>query len=173
MEPISTLDLAVIEALHKRITKLLPLQVRSCIQALDDEQIWWRPNDKTNSVGNLVLHLSGSIRHNLSHIVGGKDYRRDRPAEFAERGPVSKDKLLSIFDETIKQAAETLDSFDTARFLEATKEPGYPTTLFDQILGVAVHLGVHTGQIVYVTKMLKEGSIDELWISALKAQANT
>jgi uncharacterized damage-inducible protein DinB len=166
METSKTLGEVALEGLRTKITRVLPAQVRSCIEQLSEEQLWWRPNEQANSVGNLVMHISGSMRHYLSHSIGGIEYARNRQAEFDERNPVAKDQLLAIFDETIRQASEVLDSFDTSRFLQQTKEPNYFYTLFDQVLGVSLHLATHMGQIVYVTKMLQEGSVDELWIRA-------
>lgn len=170
MEPTNNLSGVALAALRSRITGILPSQIRACIEELTEEQLWWRPNEQTNSVGNLVLHVSGSMRHYLSRGVGGLEYHRDRPAEFAERGPVPKAQLLATFDETISQAAGILDSFDTSRFLEPTDEPNYVPTVFDVIFNIAIHLATHTGQIVYITKMLKEGSVDELWIRAHKGK---
>lgn len=166
MEPQGDLDRVSLEALRKRITRLVPVQIRECIEQLDEEQLWWRPNAQANSVGNLVLHVCGSTRHYLSRSLGGIDYTRDRPAEFAERGPVPKAQLLAVFDQTISEAAQVLDHFDAAKFLQPTEEPGYYATVFEQLLGIAIHLATHAGQIVYVTKMLKEGALDELWIRA-------
>lgn len=166
METRKEISRTAIEFLRSRVTKIFPAQIRTCVEELTDEQIWWRANDKSNSVGNLVLHLSGSMRHYLSHTIGGIDYTRNRPAEFSERGPLPKQELLSIFDETIRQAAATLDSFAVARLLDATDEPDYYPTVFDQLFGVALHLATHAGQIFYITKLLKEGSVDELWIRA-------
>ena len=168
MEQANDLGEVALEALRKRITKIIPAQIRECVEQLNEEQLWWRPNEQANSVGNLVLHVSGSTRHYLSRSIGGIQYNRDRPAEFAERGPLPKEQLLSIFDETIAQARQVLDDFDTSRFLQPTEEPNYFSTLFEQILNIAVHLATHAGQIVYVTKMLKEGTLDELWIRAHK-----
>lgn len=166
METSKSLDLIALEALRSRIVNIIPAQIKSCVEELSEEQLWWRPNEQANSVGNLVLHLSGSMRHYLSRSVGGIEYNRDRPAEFAERGPLPKAHLLAIFDETIDQAAEILASFDTARFLDATDDQSYVPTVFDLIYNISIHLATHAGQIVYVTKMLKEGSVDELWIRA-------
>jgi len=165
----TTLDQVALAAFRSRITKILPTQIRSCLDDLSDEQLWWRPNDESNSVGNLVLHVSGSTRHYLSRSIGHLNYERDRPAEFSERGPVPKDQLLTIFDETIDQAVSVLDSFETSRFTDPTEEPNYYGTVFEQMFGIAMHLATHTGQIVYATKLLKEGSVDELWIRAHKA----
>ena len=162
------LDQVALAALRSRITKILPTQIRTCIEELSDEQLWWRGNDESNSVGNLVLHVSGSMRHYLSRSIGHLDYKRDRPAEFAERGPIPRALLLATFDEAISEVDSVLDSFDTSRFTDPTEEPNYYGTIFEQILGVAVHLATHAGQIVYVTKLLKEGSVDELWIQAHK-----
>jgi uncharacterized damage-inducible protein DinB len=170
MGPATNLSEVALAALTGRITRILPAQIRSCVQELTEDQLWWRPNELANSVGNLVLHLSGSMRHYLSRGVGGIEYHRDRPAEFAERGPVPKAELLATFDETIAQAISTLDSFDSSRFLDATDEPDYVPTQFDLIFNISIHLATHTGQIVYVTKMLKEGSVDELWIRAHKGK---
>ncbi|HWO02600.1 MAG TPA: DinB family protein [Blastocatellia bacterium] len=169
MESGNNLSVVALEAVRSRITRILPAQIRSCVEELSEEQLWWRPNEQANSVGNLVLHMSGSMRHYLSNRVGGIQYERDRPAEFAERGPVPKQQLLETFDETIRQAAQILDSFDTSRFLDATDEPNYVPTVFDLIFNIAIHLATHAGQIVYVTKALKEGSVDELWIHAHKS----
>lgn len=170
MKADNSLDRVALEALRGRLTRVLPNQIRACIEELNEEQLWWRPNEQSNSVGNLVLHMSGSMRHYLCRGVGGFDYKRDRPAEFDERGPVSKEALLATFDETIRQATSTLESFDAARFLDATDEQDYVPTFFDAIFNVAIHLATHTGQIVYITKMLKEGSLDELWIRAHKGK---
>jgi Protein of unknown function (DUF1572) len=159
-----TLEQAALAAFRSRITRILPDQIRACIEALTEEQLWWRPNEKSNSVGNLVLHVSGSTRHYLSRSIGHIQYNRDRPAEFSERGPLPKQQLLAIFDETIDQAASVLDSFEMSRFMEETKEPGYQT-VFEQLFGIAIHFAAHAGQVVYATKALKESSVDELWIS--------
>src|SRR5215210_7010448 len=132
MEPKEDVSQAAIEILQSRITRIFPAQIRECVEQLSEEQLWWRPNEQSNSVGNLVLHVSGSMRHYLSRGIGGIDYTRDRPAEFNERRPLPKQDVLSIFDETIRQAALVLESFDTVRFLDASEEPQYYPTLLEQ-----------------------------------------
>ena len=163
MTEVEGLGEVALESMRKRITQFLPGQIRQAIQQLSDEQLWWRPNEESNSVGSLILHLSGSIRNYLCRSIGGFDYTRDRPAEFSERGPIPREQLLATFEGMVEQAAETLESFDTSKFLGGTEEPNYYPNLFDQICGVLAHLSLHTGQIIYVTKMLKAGSLDEIW----------
>lgn len=153
-----------LEALRIRLTKALPAQIRSCVEELNDEQLWWRPNAESNSVGNLVLHVRGAVLHFLCRGVGGLEYDRDRAAEFADvADSVSKSQLLTMFDEMVKRATETFDALDASRLGEPSTEPAYYSIVFEDLFGAAIHLATHAGQIVYITKMLKENSINELW----------
>lgn len=164
----TTINTVALEAFRNRLARNLPSQIGKCLDELTDEQLWWRPNEKSNSVGNLILHICGNLRHYVCRSIGGIDYERDRAAEFSERGPVPREQLEKLFTDTISQVDEVLSSFDPERLMDPIREPGYGSTLFDQIYSIAVHLAVHTGQIVYVTKMLEEGSVDELWVQVLK-----
>ena len=152
-----------LEALRIRITRVFPAQIRSCVEQLSEEQLWWRPNEQSNSVGTLVLHVRGAVLHFLCRGVGGIDYERDRTAEFAESS-VSKSELLAIFDEMVGKAGQTFEALDASRLEEPSTEPAYYSTILEDLFGVAIHFASHTGQIVYVTKMLREGSINDLWM---------
>ena len=74
MLPSNAIAEFALQALRIRTTKVLPAQVRCCIEELNDEQLWWRPNPQSNSVGNLVLHLRGAVLHYLCRGVGGLEY---------------------------------------------------------------------------------------------------
>ncbi|HSB29089.1 MAG TPA: DUF1572 family protein [Pyrinomonadaceae bacterium] len=156
------LEVIALEALRARITRVLPAQIKECLDQLDETQIWWRPNEQTNSVGNLTLHICGAVSHFLCRGVGGHEYVRDRPAEFAARA-LSKAQLLVTVAEMADKAEQTFARLDPSHLNNDSTEPAYYSTIFEDLFGVAIHLAVHTGQIVYVTKMLKEGSIDDLW----------
>jgi uncharacterized damage-inducible protein DinB len=160
----------VLQALQSRIINILPSQILSCVEDLSEEQLWWRPNEESNSVGNLVLHLSGSIRHYISKTVGGVEYERNRPAEFGERQALPKEQVITTFKETLLEVKQILDAFDTSRFLESTPEPAYNPTIFNLLYNVSIHLATHTGQIVFVTKLLKAGGLDDLWIRAHRGE---
>lgn len=63
-------------------------QIVRCAGLLTEEEVWHRANEHTNSVGNLILHLTGNVRQWVVAGLGGAAFRRDRPAEFAQRGPL-------------------------------------------------------------------------------------
>src|ERR1044072_4100660 len=110
----SNIENTAVRALRVRITKVLPSQIRTCLDQLNDEQIGWRPNDQTNSVGNLTLHICGAVMHFLCRGVGGYEYQRDRPAEFATRS-LAKAELLSTLAEMVDTAEQTFDSLEPSR----------------------------------------------------------
>ena len=68
-----------------------------------------------------------------------------------------------MFDEMVEKVVQTFATLNTSRLGEPSTEPAYYSIIFEDLFGVAIHLATHTGQIVYVTKMLKEGSINDLW----------
>ena len=163
----SELARALLDDVQKRVVSGYPAQVRAALESLTDEQIWGRSNASSNSVGNLVLHVCGSTRHFLGRGVGGSDYRRDRRQEFAERGPMPRAQLLAVFEETVAEADRTLRALDSARLLETSDRAGDPQTVLALLLRTAHHWAVHTGQIVYAAKAMKEGVFDELWMKTM------
>ena len=163
METLPDLGTAALNSLRVRITGVFPAQIRACVASLSDDQLWWRPNQTSNSVGNLVLHLSGAIMEFLCRRVGGIPYERDREAEFREQGAITRALLLEIFDNAINQASETLERLPSSRLSDPSTTPAYYSLVLEDILGVTFHMATHTGQIVFITKMLNEGSVQELW----------
>jgi len=158
----------VLDSLRARVTKVFPAQVRECLAALDDEQIWWRPNETSNSIGNLVIHLSGSLNHYLNRGIGGFEYDRDRAAEFAERRHIPKDELQAIFDDMVSKAEQTFDALTIERLGDPSPEPKMYTLVVEDLLSVMSHLANHTGQILWITKMLKDGALSEVWMKTHK-----
>lgn len=60
-------------------------RLRRCLESLNEEQVWWRPNEASNSIGNLLLHLNGNVHQWLVASFKGLEDSRNRPAEFAQR----------------------------------------------------------------------------------------
>ena len=162
---------SALDSLRARVTKVMPAQIRDCLDLLDEEQIWWRPNEQSNSVGNIVLHLAGSLNHYLNRALGGIPYDRDRAAEFAERRHIPKQELRVIFDDMVSKAEQTFDGLTTERLGEPSTEPKMYNLIVEDLIGVATHIANHTGQVVWITKMLRGDAIDEVWIRAHKAYA--
>ena len=129
-------------------------RLRGCVESLTDEQVWWRPNEASNSIGNLILHLNGNVRQWLVASFKRLDDHRDRPAEFRERRLLPASALLEKLDTTLKEAAEVLSSLSEADLLTTFEIQGYTVIGLYAIYQVVEHFGLHYGQIVYITKMM-------------------
>ncbi|HEX2060783.1 MAG TPA: DinB family protein [Thermoanaerobaculia bacterium] len=156
----------LLDALRTRITRVFPAQVRAAVAPLSDEQLWWRPNEQSNSIGNLLLHLTGSLNYFLNHNIGGIDYTRDRAAEFAERRAIPKHELLALFDDMVSRAGRTFDSLTPEKLEAPSPEPSMHTLVVEDLLNVAAHLATHTGQIVWIAKMFDGAAVDEVWMKS-------
>lgn len=159
----------LLAALRTRVTGVFPSQIRAAVEPLTDEQIWMRPNESCNSIGNLILHLAGSLNHFLNRNIGGFPYERDRPAEFAERNAIPKAELLARFDDMISKATQTFDGLTVERMGDPSPEPTMHTLVIEDLLNVAVHLANHAGQIVWIAKSLHEGATEEVWMRSHRA----
>jgi uncharacterized damage-inducible protein DinB len=148
---------------RNRITRELPPQITECLDVLDEAQVWWRPNDASNAVGNLVIHLCGATRHFLGRGVGGSEYVRDRDGEFAERGPIPKAALRTLLDGTVAEADRVIGALTPERLLEPTRNIDAQMTVLQCLMRMSHHWAYHTGQIVFVTKMLRAGSVSDLF----------
>jgi hypothetical protein len=129
-------------------------RLRGCVESLTDEQVWWRPNDASNSIGNLILHLNGNVRQWLVASFNRLEDSRNRPAEFDERELISASTLLDRLGATMQQASEVLAQLTLADLVAPYEIQGYKVSGLDAVYQVVEHFGMHYGQILYIAKTL-------------------
>ena len=130
-------------------------RLRGAVESLTDEQIWWRPNESSNSVGNLILHLTGNVNQWLVASFNGRDDLRNRPAEFAERGALPGARLLHGLAATMDEAAAVLSRLTEPDLRRTMHIQGYTVSGLHAVYQVVEHFGLHYGQILYVTKLVR------------------
>jgi len=140
---------------NKLATQYWP-RLRTCVESLSDEQIWWRPNPASNSIGNLVLHLNGNMRQWLVDSFSKNEDRRDRPAEFAATGEISGAALLEKLGATVEQGLAVIARLTEADLLAPYEIQGYNVHGLEAVYQVIEHFGLHYGQIAFITKMLRD-----------------
>lgn len=128
-------------------------RIERSVALLTDEDIWWRAHETDNSVGNLLLHLAGNVRQWIIAGVGGAPDLRERQAEFDERRQLAKAELLDRLRGTLEEADRVLarvepDMLLVPRFIQFTER-----TPLQAIYHVVEHFSLHTGQILYITKL--------------------
>lgn len=143
----------IAQARHYLSEDYLP-KIERCLEKLNDEQIWWRPNPESNSIGNLLLHLCGNVRQWIVSGLGREVDHRERQAEFDQRSVITRSNLLTRLRETLEDVDRVLDGFNGDRLLETYRIQGCEVTALQAIFHVTEHFSMHTGQIIYLTKVL-------------------
>ena len=122
---------------------------------LSVQLVWWRPNDWSNSIGNLILHLNGNVRQWLVASFNRLEDTRDRPAEFNQRAVVSGSALLAPLGAAMREASEVLARLSETDLLSPFEIQAYHVRGLDAVYQVVEHFGLHYGQILYITKMIR------------------
>jgi hypothetical protein len=141
-----------------------------CVNQLEDTQLWYRPRPDMNSIANIMLHLGGNLRQWIVAGVRGAYDDRDRPAEFAERGPLSKDELLQRLQAAVAAADSTLAGVPDEQLLEPRRIQGFDETVLSAVFGSLTHLGGHTQEIVYISRLLLGDAYRFAWAPATPEQ---
>jgi uncharacterized damage-inducible protein DinB len=128
-------------------------KIERCLERLTDEDVWWRPNENSNSIGNLLLHLDGSTRMWVVSALGGAPDLRDRQREFDERTPTPRAELLARLRETLREVDEVLARADAAALLERRQVRGQSVTGLEAVFHAVEHFSMHAGQIILMTKL--------------------
>jgi len=129
-------------------------RLKSCVESLTEEQLWWRPNDACNSIGNLLLHLNGNVRQWLVASFNQQEDSRNRPAEFSQRELISASVLLDQLGATMQQASEVLARLSPADLSVWYEIQGYKVSGLDAVYQVVEHFAMHYGQVLYIVKTL-------------------
>src|SRR5688572_22096826 len=124
-----------------------------CMEGLSEEDLWWRPNEVSNSIGNLVLHLCGNIRQWIVSSIGGVEFKRDRDGEFAARGPIPRAELIEALKQAVAEVDAVLAQLDSRRLLDRLMIQKYDVSTMQAVYHVVEHFGYHLGQILYIYKM--------------------
>jgi uncharacterized damage-inducible protein DinB len=133
------------------VKEYLP-KIEQCLSRLTDADVWSRPNEASNSVGNLLLHLNGNVSHWILNGVGGQPFERRRQEEFDERRPIPAAEMLGRLRTTVEAAAEVVRRQSAESLAVRRTIQGHDLTGLEAIYHVVEHFGMHTGQIIWVTK---------------------
>jgi Protein of unknown function (DUF1572) len=131
-------------------------EIHRWVDPLSQEQFWTNPFSYGNSVGHLVLHLTGNLRYYIGTQVAGTGYVRNRDLEFTDPAKHPKAEVVSRFDRTIEMVVATLEAqsaMDWTLPYSAEREPEAKDR-FTLFLRCATHLYDHGGQIDYLSRRL-------------------
>ena len=135
--------------IEKNTTKII-----KCLEELNEEQIWLRPNEVSNSIGNILLHLCGNITQYIISALGVQPDIRERDKEFSAKAGYNKDELQNKLTSTVEQAVIIIRNCDEYRLMKIYPVQGFNLSGIAIIVHVTEHFSHHTGQIIFWTKLL-------------------
>lgn len=140
-------------------------RIKMALERLPEDRVWKKMRGSTNSVGNLCLHLAGHEYQNMISGIGQNPFIRERSAEFLADGEYSSGELLEKLTGIREQtrgilSSLTADDLEREVFIEYPPDSGiesYSRTIIELVYHTTAHYSYHTGQIVYMTRILQDG----------------
>ncbi len=132
------------------------VKIEKSVAELSEEDVWKRPNESSNSVGNLIVHLCGNVTQYIISSLGEKDDLRERNKEFETKDGWNKVELLAKLSETVRESSEIISKMDEETLLKMRSVQGYEFSGLGNILHVVEHFSYHSGQIAFWVKLLKD-----------------
>jgi uncharacterized damage-inducible protein DinB len=126
------------------------------VAPISTQQLWMRPHPYGNSIGHLLLHLTGNFNYYIGAQIAGTGYVRHREVEFNDTQKRPKEQVLGDFDRAVSMVIGTIRSQSSEDWTapysaerEAVAKDRF--TAFARCAGHAYH---HVGQIIYLSKEL-------------------
>src|SRR5262245_7136634 len=141
--------IAELEQLHAGVCQV--------VEGLSDRQLWARPVEPGNSVGHLILHLTGNLNHFVGAQLGHTGYVRDREREFTEGTPPARADLLARFAEAVTTFRRVVSSLTAEQLTAPHPEPRFGPVLRG-VVHLLNHFALHRGQMSYIVRLVpREG----------------
>jgi uncharacterized damage-inducible protein DinB len=134
-------------------------KMRRAVEVIPPDLIWVRPNEKSNSVGNLLVHLAGNVRQWIVSGVGGEADTRDRQAEFSARSGPPAEELLERLEDVLTEADAVLAGLSVETLSERRKIQGRDVSVMAAVYSAVQHFSTHLGQIIMIAKEHAPGAI--------------
>ncbi len=155
-KPVTKLDLAAnVTADFASYFQHMANRVEKAATAVAEEQLWTKPFSFGNSIGHLILHLTGNLNHYIGALIAGSGYVRHREHEFTDDVHYPRAELLARFHAAVEMVVRTLQSQDEASYSLPVESQHPIQTRLGLFLVCAAHMNNHIGQMSYLVQALK------------------
>ena len=139
------------------------IRIRELAAPLTNAQFWQKPFPFGNSFGHLVLHLTGNLNYYIGSQIAKTGYVRDRPREFNDPNPPSKDEALSRFDDAVGMVLKTISTQSPDDWAAEYSGVGSDAkNRLDIVVVCGAHMQHHIGQMIYLGYELRRQANDRL-----------
>lgn len=141
---------------RKRLIDEGLFRITKCVDELNDEQLWYRHNDNTNPIGNIVLHLCGNVRQYIEAGINLSPDIRNRSEEFLISSKMDRVELLQNISKVVHDANAVVQSLSIEDLEKKRIVQGFDHTVLSIIIHVIEHFSYHVGQITFFTKFVND-----------------
>jgi uncharacterized damage-inducible protein DinB len=128
--------------------------VKQLTDPLTDAQLWQKPVEPGNSIGHLILHLTGNLNHFVGAQLGKTGYLRDREKEFTDANPPPRGEVLDNFTAAVATFRRVVEQLP-ADALAAPHPEARFGTVFKALLHLLTHFALHRGQMSYIARLVQ------------------
>jgi hypothetical protein len=130
-------------------------EVRELANPLSDKELWTKPVDPANSIGHLILHLTGNLNHFVGAQLGGSGFVRDREREFTEAQLPSKETLLANLDQAVETFGQVVNGLSVDQMAAPHPDERFGS-VFNALVRLISHFALHRGQMSYIVRLVKK-----------------
>ena len=142
----------------ERYFRHMAARVEKAARSVTEQQLWTKPFAFGNSIGHLVLHLTGNLNHYVGALVAGTDYVRHREHEFTDPVRHPTEEMLANFHRAVDLVVQTIESQDAAALATPVADQPPIQTRLGLFLVCAAHMNNHIGQMSYLVQALQSST---------------
>lgn len=155
MDELIRLEQEKLHDLHRRLINIL--------QQVGDAGVNFRPNEQSNSIANLMIHLVGNLRQRFVAGLGASVDDRDREQEFRSREVYTHTELIEMIDAIFAIIHDYMMRVNPEMIYTVYQIQGLEMSALEVIFGVVTHVSEHVGQAIYIAKMQLGSEFKALW----------
>lgn len=135
-------------------------KIERATASIGDEAYWWRPNARSNSIANLLLHLRGNLGEWVLAGLLGEPVERHRSAEFAAREGARGVELVAELAAVVERCRAGVRGLSEQELARPRRIQTYEVDGYAALFHAVEHMSYHTGQIVMLAKSLAPPEVE-------------
>ena len=135
-------------------------RIFKCLDSLNEDQVWHKANENSNSIGNLILHLQGNVRQWMLSTFANYPDNRKRSEEFKLESRITTENLKKGLIDLQNDLMIVLDRISEKDLLKSYDVQVYTESGIAIFIHVIEHFSYHTGQIAMLTKLLDDKDLE-------------
>jgi hypothetical protein len=140
-------------------------------QVREDSDFFRKPGEFSNSIAAIIKHLAGNLSSRWRDFLtsDGEKSDRNRDAEFVIGEEDTRASLIAAWERGWSTLFDTLADLTDTDLQKTVRIRGEEHTAYQALLRSLTHVADHTGQIVYLSRLMQKEGWE--WITIAPGQS--